>query len=457
MESVLRILLVDDEEIVHETIGDYLTEGGHHLDNLFDGAAALKAIEDCDYDLALIDVRMPGMDGLTLLAKAHEVRPETSIVMITGHGNMEMVIQALRLGAADFLPKPVKLLELEAVLEKALRIRELRQDKRNLRETIRGIQTSDEIRSKNRNFVGDSPETGAIHEQIRMAVEAQCDTILITGETGTGKEVVAREIHFQAGPDDSPFIAVSCPALPEALVESELFGHTKGAFTGAAADRTGYFEMANGGTLFLDEIADLSADAQAKLLRALETRTFRRVGGAKEISVNLRVVAATNTPLEDLVEAGQFRRDLYYRLNVFSVDLLPLRERTEDVLPLAEHFLAAYAEPRGLEFEGLSPEAHRALQSYDFPGNARELRNIVERAAILSRSGQILPQHLSLPKQILATFEEAPADADPDGNPERAAIINALEEAKWNRREAAKNLGMPYSTLRYKIQKLSIS
>ncbi len=454
MEPVLHVLLADDEEIVHETIGDYLRECGHRLDSVYDGAAALEAIEKTDYDLALVDVRMPRMDGLALLEKAQEIRPETSIVIITGHGSMEMVIQALRLGAADFLPKPVRLLELEAVLEKALRIRELHQDRRHLRETIRGIQTSDELRSRNRNFVGESPDTQAVREQVRLAVEAGCDTILIAGETGTGKEVAAREIHFQAGDDDSPFIAVSCPALPESLVESELFGHVKGAFTGASADKAGYFELADGGTLFLDEIADLSADAQAKLLRALETRTFRRVGGAKEISVRLRVVAATNTPLEELVESGRFRRDLYYRLNLFAVTLSPLRQRRQDILPLAKHFLAAYAEPRGLRFDGFSPEAKERLQSYDFPGNARELRNLVERAAILCRDGRIRPEHLNLPGSTPA--QALPPAVPSNGHSERATILDALENAKWNRRQAAKDLGMPYSTLRYKIQKLDI-
>ena len=454
MSPVLRILLADDEEIVHQTIGDYLCECGHQLDRVYDGASALEAVEEHDYDLALVDVRMPRLDGLDLLEKAQEVRPEMSIVIITGHGRMEMVIQALRLGAADFLAKPIKLLELDAALEKALQIRELRQDKRHLREIIRGIQTSEELRSRNRRFVGDSPETRLVREQIRLAVEAGCDTILITGDTGTGKEVVAREIHFQGGPEDSPFIAVSCPALPDSLVESELFGHMKGAFTGATADRAGYFELADGGTLFLDEVADLSEAAQAKLLRALETRTFRRVGGAKEIRVDLRVVAATNSPLEALMDAGAFRQDLYYRLNVFSIDLLPLCVRPQDIVPLAEHFLAAYAGPRGFSFEGFSAEAEDVLLGYDFPGNARELRNVVERAAILCRSGWILPEHIVLPRH--AGGNSVLQDIAPVGRAERGVILRALEGAKWNRRQVAKDLDMPYSTLRYKIQKLKI-
>ncbi|MBI4553341.1 MAG: sigma 54-interacting transcriptional regulator, partial [Candidatus Latescibacteria bacterium] len=397
METSLAILLVDDEEIIHQTIGDYLRESGHRVDSARNGAAAVKMIQEHDYDLALTDLLMPGMDGLALLSRTQELQPDLSVVLITGHGNMETAIQALRLGAVDFLTKPVKLLELDAVLEKASRVRALRRDKRALRETVGRIQATDDARQRNRSLVGISPAIRRVRDQIQQAVDAGCETILITGETGTGKEVVAREIHFLAGSDSSPFIAVSCPAIPDSLIESELFGSVKGAFTGASVDRAGYFELAHGGTLFLDEIADLSASAQAALLRVLETRTLRRVGGAKEVSVDVRVVAATNTLLEDLVEAGKFRRDLLYRLNLYTIHLTPLRERREDILPLAEHFLSLYAARRGLRFEGFSPEAQQHLMSYEFPGNARELHHIIERAAILARSGQILPVHLSLP------------------------------------------------------------
>jgi DNA-binding NtrC family response regulator len=455
MERGLRILLADDEEIVRKTISEYLRDSGQHVDEAHDGLAALARLETCDYDLALLDVRMPGMDGLSLLAEVREIRPEMPVVIISGHGSMECAIQALRLGAIDFLTKPVKLLELDAVLEKTLQIRELLKDRHHLRETIRGIQASQELRARNRSFVGISPAAHRVREQIREAVDADCETILITGETGTGKEVVAREIHFLASSEERPFIAVSCPALPESLMESELFGHAKGAFTGATGDRAGYFELADGGTLFLDEIADLSAPAQASLLRVLETRTLRRVGGSDEISVNIRVIAATNAPLEELVEAGKFRRDLFYRLNVYLINLLPLRERREDIRPLAEHFLSTYATARGFRFDGFSEEAKNVLQGYDYPGNARELRNLVERAAILCRSGQILAEHLNLPKPSAEDIPAKPVHLP--GDQERARILKALEETRWNRRMAARKLGMPYSTLRYKMQKLGIA
>jgi DNA-binding NtrC family response regulator len=455
MISPLNILLADDEDIIHETIGGYLTESGHSVNDVFDGHAALRAIKEDEYDLALVDLQMPGMDGMSLLAKVREMRPEMSVAIITGHGNMDVAIQALRLGVADFLTKPVKLLELDAVLMRIAQFNLLRRDRKRLRETIKGIHASEDVRLGNRSFLGTSSATRRVQEQIRQAVDAGCDTILIIGETGTGKEVVAREIHFRASSPECPFIAVSCPALPDSLVESELFGHVKGAFTGATEDRPGCFEQADGGTLFLDEVADLSTSAQAALLRVLETRTLRRIGSSKEITVHVRVIAATNAPLEDLLERREFRPDLFYRLNVYTIHLQPLRQRREDIIPLAEHFLSVYTAPRGLHSDGLSEEAKAALLNYDFPGNARELRNIVERSAILCRSGLILPEHLSLP-ECSGGITSRPAETE-DDDQERMRILNALEEARWNRRQAAESLGMPYSTLRYKIQKLGIS
>jgi two-component system response regulator AtoC len=455
MERSLNILLADDEEIVHQTIAGYLRDLGHQVDSVYDGLAALESIRTGDYDIAIVDIRMPGMGGIALLAKMQEVRPDISVAIITGQGSMETAIQAMRLGAVDFLRKPPELLLLDAMLERLALVHGLRRDKRRLRETIGGIQASVSLREGSRNFVGTSSAAHKVREQIQRAVEADCETILITGETGTGKEVVSRAIHFQASSDESPFIAVSCPALPDSLVESELFGHAKGAFTGAITAKTGSFELADGGTLFLDEVADLSAPAQAKLLRVLETRTLRRVGGSKEIHVDVRVISATNAPLEKLVETRNFRADLFYRLNVYSIHILPLRERREDILPLAEHFLSNYAAPRNLQFDGFSPEAMDALLSYDFPGNARELRNLIERAAILCRSAQIQAKHLNLSASSHAEPPYSPAKSDQ--NRERARILEALEEAKWNRRQAAKALDMPYSTLRYKMQRLGIA
>lgn len=450
----MTILLVDDEPIIHQTLGDYLRASGHTVSEARSGAAAVKTLREGSFDLVLTDVLMPGMDGMALLSRLQEEWPDLSVVIITGHGNMEMAVQALRLGAVDFLTKPVKLLELDGVLEKVGRLRTLQKDRSTLRETVGRLQTEQDARIREGNLIGVSPAIQRVREQIRQAVEAECDTVLITGETGTGKEVVARAIHFQPGWDARPFIAVSCPTIPDTLIESELFGTVKGAYTGAATDRAGYFELADKGTLFLDEIADLSTAAQAALLRVLETRTLRRVGGAREVTVNVRVIAATNTPLEALVEQGRFRRDLLYRLNLFSIHLTPLSERRDDILPLAEHALATYAHRRGLRFDGLSNEAKKLLSAYDYPGNVRELRHLIERAAMLTRSGTIEAASLSFPERFRppATTEKSGQDE----TEERAFLVQALENTRWNRRQAAKDLGIPYATLRYKMDRLGI-
>jgi DNA-binding NtrC family response regulator len=443
MSDSLTILLADDEEIVRLTVGDYLRDSGHEVVEFDNGAAAANAIANRDFDLAILDIRMPDKNGLEVLERAQELRPELPVVLISGHGNMETVIEALRIGAADFLTKPVRLRELDAVQEKVLRLGRLQRQGRILRQTIGHLQGD---RQHHLQMIGESQVMEAVRSQIRQAVEARCDTILITGETGTGKEVVAREIHRCAGGSDTPFIAVSCPAVPDELVESELFGHVRGSFTGAVADKAGCFELAHDGTLFLDEVGDLSAAAQAKLLRVLETRAVRRVGGSKEVRVDTRVVAATNAPLDEMISENRFRQDLYYRLALFTIHLPPLRERREDIKPLADHFLQSFATARGVEGEGISADARRQLETYDYPGNARELRNLVERAAMLSGGGLINTDHLRLPQ--IPTSSPAARKTES----ERDLIVRTLDECKWNRREVARRLDMPYSTLRYKMK-----
>ncbi len=312
-------------------------------------------------------------------------------------------------------------------------------------------------RIQNQNLVGNSPATQLVRERIRQAVEANVDTILLTGETGTGKEVVARAIHFQASSEseDRPFVAVNCAALPESLVESELFGHIKGAFTDATTDRAGYFEQANNGTLFLDEIVDLSLHIQAKLLRVIDTRTLRRIGDTQEISFQECVISAFNRDPVSLVKSGQFRSDLYYRLNVFPMHLTPLRERPEDILPLAAYFLEAYTARGGRGFDSFSEGAKSFLLDYQYPGNVRELQNIVERTAVLCPPGisVIGVEHLDIQGD---TLEEMPLQSDKSAD-EKELIVRVLEETHWNRRQAAKKLGTPYSTFRSKMKKLGIS
>jgi DNA-binding NtrC family response regulator len=457
-EKSLNILIVDDEKIVHQTLAPYLRDCGHSVESAEDGANGLSMLEKNDYNLALLDVRMPGVDGISVLSKIQEQKPELSVVIITGHGNMDLAIQALRAGAADFLTKPIKLPELDAVLEKASRLHDLRKKERRLKETIGEIQILEDYRERGRGLIAESPAMKEVKKRIKMAVEAKCDTILLTGETGTGKEVAAREIHLLGmAPEFAPFIAISCPALPETLIESELFGHVRGTFTGANADKAGCFELADGGTLFLDEVADLSPAAQAKLLRVLETRSVRRVGGSKEVPVNVRVIAATNHPLTELVNSGKFRQDLFYRLNIFTIDLRPLKERKEDLIPLAEHFLSAFSASSGIKVDGLSKPAKQLLLNYSFPGNARELRNIVQCAAIIARSGMIEPEHISLPAEKSEPAPGKPEKLENKDDDEKSRIIAALEKTKWNRQDAARQLGIPYSTLRHKIKKFGIS
>lgn len=451
----MDILVVDDEPFFQKMMGKLLQKGRHAVDEALDGVSALHRVKEKEYDLVLLDVNMPGIDGLSLLPKLRNVRPDSSLVIVSGSESMDTVIQALRLGADDFIRKPVDEKELDAVLEKARRVRSLLKEKRHLSETVRFMQSSENREKADGEFVGKSPSIVQLREEIAQITEAGCDTILITGETGSGKEVVARNIHMRAEGDEAPFIAVNCPAIPETLIESELFGHAKGSFTGATADRAGYFELAEGGTLFLDEIADLSSAAQASLLRVLETRIVRRIGSNTEQKLTLRVIAASNQPLEELVEKGKFRRDLYYRLNVYTIDLPPLRDRPEDILPLAERFIEdSRVRKRNGACCELTGEARDLLLAYHYPGNVRELKNLIERAIILSRSGPIGPEHLNI-----RTSSEKPYSsgrAHMEGGTEKSMITRALEDTKWNRKLAAKKLGMPYSTLRYKMDKLGI-
>ena len=453
MNTHLDILIVDDEQIVRETLGDYLSDLGHRVAYAADGQEGLDKILETEFDVALVDMHMPRMNGLALIDNARASRPETSCVVITGHAEMQSVIDALRRGAADFLVKPVRLEELDAVLTKAVRLRDLRREGHHLRATIRGIQHA-QVQSGGWYFVGNSPAAQRIRQQISEAACARCRAVLVTGETGTGKEVVARALHLAMLGEEAPFIPVNCPALPRDLVESELFGHVRGAFTGAGVDRTGVFELADGGMLFLDEIGDLAVAAQAALLRVLETRRFRRVGGSKELDVDLCVAAATNVDLAASLERGALRRDLYYRLNAYHIHLPPLRERKEDILPLTGHFLAALGQARGHASTALTPGAADWLVRYDFPGNARELRNIIERAWIIRQNsddhGPLDTRHLNLP-----VAEHAVPDAS-RGDDEPARLRRTLEACRWNRRQAARELGMPYSTFRHKIRRYGI-
>jgi DNA-binding NtrC family response regulator len=444
----IHILIVDDEPSVRGTLAGFLADLGHEVLEAGDGREALEVLPNNRVDLVLTDLMMPRMDGISLLGRLREEGYHMPVVIVTGQGTMDTAIDALRLGAADFLTKPVSLAQLEAVLEKAMRLRTLERQARRLEGNLARLQNQAERREGFAGVIGPSPAACRVREEIRVAVEGGCDTVLVSGDTGTGKEVVARAIHRAAFGDGRPFYALNCPSIPDSLLESELFGHRKGAFTGAGENRPGAFELADNGTLLLDEVGELSERAQASLLRVLETRCVRRIGGQKERPVTVRLVAATNVPLEKLVETGDFRRDLYYRLNLFHIQLQPLRERPEDILPLAHHFLEWACSVRDREVMQLSPEAETALRSHPLPGNARQLRNVIERAVIVRSSGTIVPADLALPA---VNAESDPSAIAPAGEKER--LTAALEQSRWNRKEAARLLGIPYSTLRYKIHK----
>ncbi len=452
MSESLSILLVDNEESVLETIGAYLHDLGHNIEKIKDGNIALQRINTKTYDMVLADVFIPEIDGLTLLSKIQEVRQEISVIILSKHSDMDIVIQALRLGATDFLLKPIKLEELDYALEKIISRRSLRKETRRFSETLKNVQSCRVLNAKYPAMVAASSSMKKIEEQIAEVVRCDIDTILITGETGTGKEVVATRIHAQSHIPESPFIAVSCPVLSDSLMESELFGHIKGSFTGAISDREGYFEMAHNGTLFLDEVADLSPKAQGALLRVLETRTFRRIGASREISVNVRVITATNACLEKAISEGRFRRDLFYRLNLYSIKILPLRERKDDILPLAEYFLTCYTKYHNRPKLFFSQESRESLYKYDFPGNVRELKNIVERAAMITPGECISPEQLG----FLQTQNNLYHLNEIRMEDERLLMLKALEKNKWNLRQVANDLNIPYSSLRYKLKKWRI-
>ncbi len=449
----LDILIVDDEEIVHETLGDYLQDLGHSVEHAACGKEGLARMKKKEFDIVLADVKMPGMDGFAMIDKGQQIPGDTSFVIITGYADIQMAIDALRRGVSDFLVKPVKVEELEGVLEKSLRLSRLRRESLRLRNTMAGIQTGS-WKTSSWQLVGESAAAKKLRRQVDEAERGDCDTILITGETGTGKEVVARAIHMSAAGGESPFITVNCPAIHQNLAEAELFGHTKGSFTGANQDRAGAFELANGGTIFLDEVGDLSLPAQAALLRVVETRNFRRVGGEKEINVSVRLIAATNIDLEQAVAEGAFRRDLYYRLNMYHIHAPPLRERQGDIVPLSRCFISALAAARGCPCKGITEKAESQLTSYDFPGNIRELRNLIERGCIRCRT---LCEHMLDVNHLDHLGANSPFELNHAmATDEESRLRNALEASKWNRRQAAQELGIPYSTFRYKLKHYGI-
>ena len=455
MSEKARILVVDDERSMQEFLEIFFRREGFEVTTASDYGSAMLAVESDDFDVVISDVQMPDRDGLELLRAVKQDSPETVVIMITAFATTETAIAAMKEGAYDYVTKPFKVDELRLVVEKALEKKLLTQENRRLRSELRT-----QVRS--RALVGTSSAMQKVYDLVAQVAGTKTN-LLISGESGTGKELVARGVHEQSDRRERPFVAVNCGAIPENLLESELFGHVKGAFTGAVQGKAGLFETADGGTLFLDEIGELPSSLQVKLLRALQDKSVRRVGGNSDRAVDVRIVAATNRDLAEEVEAGRFRDDLYYRLNVIQVHLPPLRERMEDVPLLLRHFLEKYSREFEREVEGFSDAALEKVLAYPWPGNVRELENMVERAVALCREPRVSVEHL--PPGIADPRQRASAgrlpvegvDLDELVNEfERGLLREALTRTGGVKKRAALLLGISFRSFRYRLEKLGI-
>jgi two-component system nitrogen regulation response regulator NtrX len=451
-----HILIVDDEHSIQTSLAGILQDEGYQTSSASDGETALKLIEEEAPDLVLLDIWMPGMDGISVLKKIRTPGQSMQVIMMSGHATIETAVTATKLGAHDFIEKPISVEKLLVCIQNALKVNQLEEENKKLRAKI----------ARDYEIIGTSSPIRELKQQIRIAAPTS-GWVLITGENGTGKELVARAIHRQSRRAGKPFVEVNCAAIPEDLIESELFGHEKGAFTGATSKRKGKFDQAHDGTLFLDEIGDMSLKTQAKVLRILQEHKFERVGGEKTIEVDVRVVAATNKNLEYEMKQGTFREDLYYRLNVLPFHVPPLRERRQDIPLLARHFLATYCRKENVEEKHLSDEVLKALSTYNWPGNVRELKNIIERLAIMTQDDEIDVN--ALPAEIRM------ANADRTGEPisasiplkhadfkearesfEREFIRSKLQENDWNVSKTAEEIGLERSNLHRKIKQYGI-
>jgi two-component system NtrC family response regulator/two-component system response regulator HydG len=449
-----RIVVIDDEVNAAAALETLLKEDGYDVARAHDARGGLQLLEKHDPDVVLTDLRMPGMDGIELLAKIKEIRPETMVIVMTAYGTVKTAVKAMKLGAEDYLGKPIDVEELEVVLQKALERKGLMEEARSLRERL-------EHKYKLDNLVGESPEMLSVFKTIRQVAPSSA-SVLLLGESGTGKELFAQALHQHSPRRNRPFVKVACAALPETLLESELFGHEKGSFTGAIFTRAGRFEAADGGTLFLDEIGDITPTVQVKLLRFLEEREFERVGGNKTFKVDVRIVAATHRDLKKKLEDGSFREDLFYRLNVIEIHIPAVRERPGDIPLLAHHFLRKYADANGKDLKGISDEVLALLLSHPWPGNVRELENAMERAVVLSDGPTLTPSNF--PTLRRAAGEE-PTTTHPGAaglgvripgstlaDLEREAILRTLEAVGGSTSKAAAILDISARKIQYKLK-----
>ncbi len=449
--STEEILVVDDEKNIRISLEGILKDEGYRVRGVASGEELLKQILQTMPDLVVLDVWLPGMDGLQALTEVKRLHPELPVIMISGHGTVETAVKATKLGAYDFIEKPLSLEKTVLAVRNALDRQRLELENRALRQTL----------EQRYEIVGESPAIQALREHIRSAAPSH-GRVLIRGESGTGKELIARAIHRESLRADRPFVEVNCAAIPDELIESELFGHEKGAFTGATTKRRGKFDLADGGTIFLDEVGDMSLKTQAKVLRVLQEQTFERVGGTETLTVDVRVIAASNKPLEDEIQRGTFREDLFYRLNVIPFEVPPLRERKEDIPLLATHFLRLFSGEYGKREKSLSPEAMDLLLQHPWPGNVRELRNVIERMVIMVPQDTI--KHFDVAPSLRARPGAAPeAPGEPtmewDGTLrearerfERQLILRRLVETHWNITRTAERLGIERSNLHRKLK-----
>ncbi len=440
----ITILIVDDEPSVRQSLAAWFEDDGYSIATAQNAAEALQRMQELSVDIILLDIKMPGMDGLALQDRIREFNSDVIIIIITAFATVDTAVRALKAGAFDYTTKPVDPDELSHLVKNAVEKIRLQRENQALRQSIDHLQFVDDI-------IGESAPMQKVLELVRTVAPTE-STVLILGESGTGKELIARAIHMNSRRRYFPIIPVNCGALPESLLESELFGHEKGAFTGAQYRRKGKFEMAQGGSLFLDEIGTLSLKSQIDLLRVLEDREFHRLGGERTVKADFRLICATNVNLEEEVKAGSFREDLYYRINVFTIAIPPLRERSADIPLLARHFVQRHARSMNRPVPVLSPEAMEVLLRHEWPGNVRELENALERAVVLNRSGVIAPEEL--PVHVGRRIQPVRGSALADVEKEHIQLM--LEENSWNISRTAEQLGIDRVTLYNKIEKYGL-
>lgn len=447
-----KLLIIDDERLVRWSLSQKLARWGYEVVEADSGAAGLRLLTEASPDLLLLDMKLPDAKGTDILEDVRKSRPELPVVMITAFGVIEDVVTAMRLGAYDFIPKPIDDAKLQSAVVHAL-------EAADLKKKIAAYKEIERTKFVSGPIIGETPVMRQLLEVVHKLAESEASIILLQGESGTGKDLLAQTLHLWSRRSEAPFLAINCPAIPVNLLESELFGYEKGAFTDAKQQKRGLVELADEGTLFLDEISSLDSGLQAKLLRFLETNTFKRVGGLRDIEVDIRVVAATNQDLEALCSQERFRKDLFYRLNVCPVHLPTLAERKADILPLARHFIGQYNQKFNKSIQGLEPAAEKLFLQYGWPGNVRELKNAIERAMIFEDNPLISPRHVPIrgdspPPEGAAPAAPAVSEGMSLPEAEKRMLLQALEKTGGNKSSAARMLGISRDTLRYRLSKL---